>query len=80
MKKEELEERVFPIRTYAKAELAMLYCPDYTITTAIRTLSVWLRKNAELWRLLEECGYNRYRHCFLPKEVALIVEYLGVPG
>lgn len=70
----------FPIRLYSKGDLAMLYCPEYAISTAIRNLSVWIKKNEELWAALMEAGYNPYRRCFMPREVALIVKYLGEPG
>ena len=80
MKQNKLEEEVFPIRIYSKADLAVLYCPDFAISTAMRNLSAWIRKNHALWLALQAVGYNRYRRCYMPREVALIVQYLGAPG
>lgn len=80
MKQEEQDEEIFPVRTYSKADLAMLYCPDCAVSTAIRNLSVWIRMNKALWAELEVIGYNRYRRSFMPREVGLIVKYLGAPG
>ncbi|MCD7924058.1 MAG: DUF4248 domain-containing protein [Bacteroides sp.] len=80
MKQNELEEEEsFPIRIYPKADLAVLYCPDFAISTAMRNLAAWIRKNHALWLALQAIGYNRYRRCFMPREVELIVEYLGTP-
>ena len=79
MKEEELEEESFPIRIYSKADLAVLYCPDCALCTAMRNLSMWIRKNHALWLALAAVGYNRYRRSYMPCEVALIVEYLGAP-
>ena len=46
----------------------------------MRNLSDWIRKNHILWLALQAIGYNRYRRCYMPREVALIVQYLGAPG
>lgn len=80
MKQEELDEEAFPIRIYSKADLAVLYCPDYAMNTAMRNLSVWIRMNKALWSELEFIGYNPYRRSYMPREVGLIVKYLGAPG
>ena len=80
-KKEEEEEdlRPFHVRTYTKEELAMLYNPTFCITNALNTLSAWIRMNKPLSEELKAVGYNRYRRSFTPREVSLLVKYLGEP-
>ena len=80
MEQNKLEEENFPIRVFPKADLAVLYSPNCAISTAMRNLSAWIRKNHALWLALQAVGYNRYRRCYMPREVALIVQYLGAPG
>lgn len=74
------QDPVFPIRAYTKAELAMLYNPQQCISVALQTLYRWIRMNRPLMAELEAVGYNKYRHCYTPAEVRLIVKYLGEPG
>ncbi|MEL5892872.1 DUF4248 domain-containing protein [Bacteroides sp. GD17] len=79
-KKEEAEDlRPFHVRTYTKEELAMLYNPTFCVTNAINTLSAWIRLNKPLKEELAAVGYNRYRRSFTPREVSLLVKYLGEP-
>ncbi len=74
------DDRPFPIRNYTKAELAMLYCPGECVTNALNNFSRWMRLNRPLTAELRKIGYNKYRHRYLPREVALIVKYMGEPG
>jgi len=70
----------FEIRTYGKSELAMLYFPHTeTSTGALSNLSFWIRRNEKLVEALKECGMPPKSKSFTPKEVALIVHYLGPP-
>lgn len=77
----EKEEDLLPfhVRTYTKEELAMLYNPTFCVTNAINTLSAWIRLNKPLKAELAAVGYNRYRRSFTPREVSLLVKYLGEP-
>lgn len=67
------------IRTYSKAELAMMYNPTQCITVALQTLARWMKMNDSLMQELQVAGYNKYRRSFTPKEVEIIVRYLGTP-
>lgn len=58
----------------------MLYCPQQCISVALQTLYRWIRMNRLLMAELEAVGYNKFRHCYTPAEVRLIVKYLGEPG
>ena len=63
------ESAPFRIRTYSKVELSMLYNPTSCLSNAINLLC----------EELAAVGYNKYRRNFTPKEVSLIVKYLGEP-
>lgn len=69
----------FRVRTYSKVELSMLYNPAACLSNALNLLATWIRMNFPLCEELEAVGYNKYRRSFTPKEVALIVKYLGEP-
>ena len=70
----------FEIRSYGKSELAMLYFPHAQTTSgALSNLRFWIRKCRDLDNALRACGMAQQAKSFTPKEVALIVEYLGEP-
>lgn len=74
----EKEER-FKIRTYEKAELAHLYNPNMPLVSAMRKLRSWIHRNKQLSAALIEAGENKRDHSYPPRQVALIVDYLGEP-
>lgn len=74
-----MNEESFKVRAYSKAELATLYNPQECLTVALQTLSRWIRTNPTLMEELKNMNYNKYRRGFTPKEVAMIVKYLGEP-
>ena len=70
----------FKIRAYGKSELAMLYFPNaMTAEGALSNLNYWIRQCKGLREALRACGMARQAKSYTPKEVALIVEYLGEP-
>lgn len=70
----------FKIKSYGKSELALLYFPHcQTKRGALRNLNYWIKHNKELVRELKECGMPVKSKSFTPREVALIVVYLGEP-
>ena len=70
----------FEVRSYGKSELAMLYFPHaQTANGALSNLRFWIRKCRDLDEALKACGMARQAKSYTPKEVALIVEYLGEP-
>lgn len=79
MEKISPEEIGFHLRAYTKVELATMYSPTQCVTVALQTLSRWMRTNAMLMEELQTIGYNKYRRGFTPKEVRIIVKYLGEP-
>lgn len=79
MNRTEIEEHTFRPKAYTKAELAMMYNPTQCITVALKTLARWIQSNPALVEELNAVSYNKYRRSFTPKEVAIIVRYLGEP-
>lgn len=70
----------FQIRCYTKKELALCYFPATSNPhTAVNHLMAWIRRCRPLSAALAEAGYEKSVKVFSPKEVRLIVEYLGAP-
>lgn len=71
----------FKIRSYTKKELALLYFPTAsTPHAAVNHLMAWIKRCYDLCESLTEIGYQKNAKYFTPREVRLIVEYLGEPG
>lgn len=73
------EEFVFPIKGYHKADLALMYHPNLSARAAMGKMRRWINRNAELKKRLMEVQINLLNHTYTPKEVAIIVEFLGEP-
>ena len=70
----------FPIRSYGKSELALLYFPTATSKhTAVSHLMSWIRRCAPLNDELYDNGYRPTNKLFSAREVRLITQYLGDP-
>ena len=69
----------FQTRTYTKTELALLYSPHSTPSTALQCLTRWMKQCQPLMAELTTMGYNKYRHILFKREVEAIVRYLGEP-
>ncbi len=75
-----MNETEFRIRPYSKQELAMLYFPHCTRPkTAVANLRNMIQRCSGLPEALEAAGYRIYDKIFTPKQVRLIVKYLGEP-
>lgn len=74
-----IKENDFIVKTYKKSDLAHLYNPDTSIVTALQLLKKWIRANGALSRELEMTGLKSTAKLYTPKQVGLIVEYLGEP-
>ena len=70
----------FSIRSYSKKELALCYFPSSENPhTAVNHLMSWVNRCTPLRRALEELGYEKTSKWFSPRQVRLIVEFLGEP-
>lgn len=74
-----MESIEFKIKSYSKMDLARIYNPQLCDRTAQYTFIKWLDKNVKLMQELLNTGYSRTDRFFTPKQVQLIVEYLGEP-
>ena len=73
-------ETIFRIRPYSKRELAMLYFPDTMMAeSAVANLRNLMKRNPELLRELEEAHYKPRDKVFTPRQVGILVRYLGEP-
>lgn len=70
----------FRIRPYGVGELAALYFPHIQQQSAVSQLRRWITEYPELLLELEMAGWKRYRKILTPRQVLLVVEYLGQPG
>ena len=69
-----MQDEKFVIRAYGKSELAMLYLPNLSKTTALKRLKSWLQFNPRLRHIAK--GKKRY---YTPREVKMMVDELGEP-
>lgn len=70
----------FKIRSYTKKELAMEYFPACSSPhTAVNHLMVWIRRCTPLYEELRRMGMVHTAKCFTPREVEVIVKYIGEP-
>ena len=70
----------FKVRAYGKSELAWLYFPTANSAhTAVNHLMAWVRRNPDRVNGLHKLGYRKSTKFFTPKEIALIIDYLGEP-
>lgn len=70
----------FIIQEYGKSELALLYFPKaQTAKGALSNLNSWINQNRELKAALRACGMSPRSKSYTPKEVALILYYIGEP-
>ena len=67
------------VRPYTKKELALLYFPDSTPQAAGKHLKAWILRNKPLMEELEKTGYQSRSKSYNPRQVRLIVDYLGEP-
>lgn len=74
-----IKENGFIVRTYKKSDLAHLYNPDTSILTALQLLKKWIKANDGLSVALAGTGLKTTAKLYTPKQVELIVEYLGEP-
>lgn len=69
----------FEIRGYTKKELALCYFPYSTPHTAVNHLVAWINRCTPLQEALRDQDYKKSAKWLSPREVRMIVEYLGEP-
>lgn len=73
-------EKGFKIRSYGYAELAQIYFPSVTKKSASVQLRRWIVRNRKLAASLEEAGFHPGQRLMTPKQVELLVDFLGNPN
>ena len=77
---EKMNEQTFRICPYTKRELAKLYFPfTENAESAVANLRNLLKRNEDLMDELLDAGYNPYNKVFTPRQVRIIIHYLGEP-
>jgi len=68
-----------PIKTYSVKELAILYNPEVSPSTATRRLKRWIHGSQELMQRLQQYGWSEKSKIYTPKQTAILFEWLGYP-
>jgi hypothetical protein len=75
-----MNEFEFKIRPYTKRFLARMYFPDTpSDESAVANLRNLMARNPRLMAELDEALYRPRDKVFTPRQVAIIVRYLGEP-
>lgn len=70
----------FEIKTYSKKELALMYFPDTSDPRiAVNHLMSWVKRCTPLMEELMSTGYQKNSKYFSPRQVGIIVNYIGEP-
>lgn len=69
----------FKLRSYGYSELAQLYFPHVTKKSASVQLRRWIIINKKLVAGLQETGFVPGQRLLTPKQVGVVVEFLGEP-
>lgn len=79
MKKTTEARGTFQLRPYRKGDLALMYFPESSKATAIRSLRRWMINDEDLMNELASVGYDKNRQYLHKHEVAIMVKYFGEP-
>ena len=69
----------FKIRSYGYGELALLYFPNSTKKSASVQFRRWIQVNLALKNKLETFGYISGQKLLTPKQVEVIIQFIGEP-
>lgn len=72
-------EKKFETRTFGFGELAQLYFPNVTKSSASRMFSQWIYNCPELVAKLTEMNWKKRLRYFTPKQVKLLISYFEPP-
>lgn len=71
--------QIMQIRAYSKQELATIYFPDTDPHAATTRLTNWIKRCGPLREAVGRCQIGKHSKFFSPKQVQLIIDYLGDP-
>lgn len=72
-------ENSFKIRAYSYCELALLYFPNCTKSSASTQLGRWVRQNELLKKELLLSGFKPRKKILTPNQVKILMHFLGEP-
>jgi hypothetical protein len=72
-------EEKFRIKSYGYGELAQLYFPNISKQSATVQFRRWIRLNFYLQTELMESGHRKFQKILTPKQVEIIVKFIGEP-
>ncbi len=75
---ESLIDAPFPVQVYGLQQLAQMYFPYSTPSSASSQLKRWMRKT-QLWVKLKEADYEDGQRLLTPRQVRIIVDHVGEP-
>lgn len=74
-----MQEEKFKVRAFGYGELAQIYFPQITKQSATVQFRRWIRINEELQKELKASGFKRFQKLLTPKQVEIIVKFIGEP-
>lgn len=74
-----MNEERFVVKSYLKVELARLYNPHLSDECALRKMRRWINHQPQLKTQMAALQTSPTDRQYTPKQVRLIVEYLGEP-
>lgn len=74
-----MKENIHPSDLTSKQTLASLYFPSSKPRSAVKHLLAWVKGCPPLTEELEKTGYNPRARFFTPKQLRIILHYLGEP-
>ncbi len=74
-----MQEDKFKVRAFGYGELAQLYFPQITKQSATIQFRRWIRINNPLQIELTSNGFRKFQKMLTPKQVEIIIKYIGEP-
>ncbi len=74
-----MQEDKFKVRAFGYGELAQLYFPQITKQSATIQFRRWILINNPLQIELTSHGFRKFQKMLTPKQVEIIIKYIGEP-
>lgn len=72
-------EDKFKIKSYGYGELAQMYFPNISKHSATIQFRRWICLNEKLQEELSASGHKRWQKLLTPKQVEIIIHFIGEP-
>lgn len=74
-----MKENKFILKSYGLQELAVLYFPNSTPSSASGQLKKWITRSTHLLSRLSKAEYRSGQKILTPKQVSILIDHLGEP-